>query len=78
MSPHLQTIHDCEAKLAGASDILAMLSGLFIAIDSLDQADAHAVARAGRFIAEDWSNMLDVDAEKLRLEAASMAKVVRP
>ncbi|MNG18051.1 hypothetical protein D3C84_1020800 [compost metagenome] len=78
MSPHLKTIADCEIKLAGASDILAMLSGLFIAIDALDQANAHAVARAGRYIAEDWANMLDVDAEKLRIEAARMAGEVRP
>jgi len=78
MSPHLQTIHDCEAKLAGASDILAMLSGLFIAIGDLDQASAHAVARAGRHIAEDWANILDVDAEKLRIEAAHLGGEVRP
>lgn len=59
MSPHLKTIHDCETKLAGASDILAMLSGLFIAIGDLDKANANAVARAGRYIAEDWANTLD-------------------
>jgi hypothetical protein len=77
MSPRLQTIHDCETKLAGASDILTILSGLFTAIDDLDAANARAVARAGRYIAEDWANTLDVDAEHLRIEAARLDGEVR-
>lgn len=78
MSTHLKNIRDCEGQLAGASDVLAMLGGLFIAIGDLDKANANAVARAGRYIAEDWANMLDADAEKLRIEAARMAGEVRP
>lgn len=77
MSAHLQTMLDCEAQLNGASDTMAILSGLFAAIGSLDKADAAAVARAGRYIADDFANMLDVDAEKLRIEAARMAGKVR-
>ena len=63
--------------MSGASDAMAILSGLFAAIRSLDPADAAAVARAGRYIADDFANMLDVDAEQLRIEAAPMAGEVR-
>jgi hypothetical protein len=51
--------------------------GLFTAIDDLDAANARAVARAGRYIAEDWANTLDVDAEHLRIEAARLDGEVR-
>lgn len=77
MNAHRQTMLDCEAQLNGVYDAIAMLSGLFIAIGSLDKADAAAVARAGRYIADDLANMLDVDAEKLRIEAARIAGEVR-
>ncbi|MFI8480150.1 hypothetical protein ACIGCM_20265 [Pseudomonas sp. NPDC078700] len=72
MNPHLKTIQDCESELTGASDALAILTGLFSAISKLDQVNAAAVARAGRYIAEDWANMLDVDAEQLRAEASAL------
>jgi hypothetical protein len=79
MSPHLETLNDCETKLSGASDILAMLGGLLMTIHGLDDlAAVRAVARAGRHIAEDWANILDVDAEALRNEAASLGEEVRP
>lgn len=77
MSTHLKTLGDCEAQLNGASDAMAILSGLFLAICSLDQANAAAVARAGRYIADDFANMLDIDAENLRIQAARMAGEVR-
>lgn len=77
MNAHRQTMLDCEAQLNGASDAMAILSGLFTAMHSLDKSDADAVARAGRYIADDFANMLDVDAEKLRIEAARMAGEVR-
>lgn len=73
MSAHLETMRACEAQLNAGSDALAILSGLFTAMRSLDKADADAVARAGRYIADDFANMLDVDAENLRIEAARMA-----
>lgn len=77
MNAHRQTMLDCEAQLSGASDAMAILSGLFTAMRSLDPADAAAVARAGRYIADDFANMLDVDAEQLRIEAARMVGEVR-
>lgn len=77
MKAHLETMLDCEAQLNGASDAMAMLSGLFTAMCSLDPADAAAVARAGRYIADDFANMLDVNAENWRIEAARMAGEVR-
>lgn len=73
MSAHLETMRACEAQLNAGSDALAILSGLFTAMRSLDKADADAVARAGRFIADDLSNMLDIDAENLRIEMARIA-----
>lgn len=73
MSARLQTISDCEIQLAGASDILSKLAGLFRAIDSLgDLADVRAVAQVGRAIADDWANMLDVEAEALRVEVGEV------
>lgn len=72
MNPHLKTLQDCESEFSGASDALAILTGLFSAIPKLDQVNAAAVARAGRYIAEDWANMLDVDAEQLRIEASAL------
>ena len=73
MSTPLETMRACEAQLNVGSDALAILSGLFTAMRSLDKADADAVARAGRFIADDLSNMLDIDAENLRIEMARVA-----
>ncbi|MEA1606886.1 hypothetical protein [Pseudomonas spirodelae] len=73
MNTRLETLRACEAQLNAGSDALAILSGLFTAMRSLDKADADAVARAGRYIADDFANMLDVDAENLRIEAARMA-----
>ncbi|MGX5217498.1 hypothetical protein ACVTMO_02415 [Pseudomonas segetis] len=72
MNPHLKTIQDCEIELAGASDTLAILTGLFSAIPKLDSVTAATVARAGHCIAEDWANRLDVEAEQLRIEASAL------
>jgi hypothetical protein len=72
MRANLEIMRACEAQLSAGSDALSILSGLFIAISSLDKADAAAVARAGRYIADDFANMLDVDAENLRIEVGRM------
>ncbi|MFZ3205742.1 MAG: hypothetical protein WA161_17935 [Pseudomonas sp.] len=77
MNTKNKSILECAERLSAASDVMEMLSGLFTAIGKLDQANAHAVARAGRYIAEDWANTLDADAEQLRIEAARMAGEVR-
>ena len=73
MSTRLETLRACEAQLNAGSDALAILSGLFTAMRSLDKADADAVARAGHYIAYNFANMLDVDAENLRIEAGRLA-----
>lgn len=61
-------------RLSAASDVLGMLYTLFSAIGKLDGHDAAGLAKVGCYLADDWANALDVDAEKLRQQVAGGAQ----
>lgn len=61
-------------RLSAASDVLGMLGSLFSAIGKLEGTDAIDLAKVGGYLADDWANALDVDAERLRQQVAGGAQ----
>jgi hypothetical protein len=72
-----QTIRDAIDQLEAARDVLTKLSGLFAAIGKLGNADTAPLASVGKYIADDWDNLLDVDIEGFngRLAQAELGEV---
>ncbi|MDP3845528.1 MAG: hypothetical protein Q8R10_03785 [Pseudomonas sp.] len=77
MTTKNQTIRDAIDRLEAAHDGLVMLRGLFTAIGKLGNEETVALAMVGKYIAEDWANMLDVDIEGFssRLTQAALEEV---
>jgi hypothetical protein len=77
MSTQAQTLRNAIGQLEGAHDVLAKLSGLFAAIGKLGNDDTAALASIGKYIADDWANLLDVDIEGFnsRLTQAALGDV---
>jgi hypothetical protein len=72
-----QTIRDAIGQLQAARDVLTKLSGLFAAIGKLGNEDTVTLASIGKYIADDWDNLLDVDIEGFssRLTQAELGEI---
>lgn len=63
MTAQDQALRDAIGQLEGARDVMTKLAGLFSAISKLGNDDTAALASIGKYIADDWDNLLDVDIE---------------